>query len=41
MPGPLKVGIIGIGQRVTVRLAKFVEEVIDGGRQSETPPFHP
>jgi creatinine amidohydrolase len=28
-------------ERVTVRLAKFVEEVIDGGRQSETPPFHP
>ena len=28
-------------ERVTERLAKFVEEVIDGQRQSETPPFHP
>ena len=28
-------------ERITQRLAKFVGEVIDGGRQSETPPFHP
>ena len=28
-------------ERVTERLAKFVGEVIDGGRQSEAPPFHP
>ena len=28
-------------ERVTERLAKFVGEVIDGPRQSETPPFHP
>ena len=28
-------------ERVTERLAKFVGEVIDGQRQSETPPFHP
>ena len=27
--------------RLTERFAKFVEEVIDGQRQSETPPFHP
>jgi len=26
---------------VTGRLAKFVGEVIDGQRQSETPPYHP
>ena len=28
-------------ERVTGRLAKFIGEVIDGQRQSETPPFHP
>jgi creatinine amidohydrolase len=28
-------------ERVTGRLAKFVGEVIDGQRQSETPPYHP
>jgi len=28
-------------KRVTERLAKYVGEVIDGQRQSETPPFHP
>ncbi len=28
-------------ERMTERLAKFVGEVIDGQRQSETPPYHP
>ena len=28
-------------ERVTARLAKFVEEVIEGQRRSEAPPFHP